>query len=200
VLNILVCFSQRRSHRFVSSHHASRTCPAIARSCSSRGKDRRWMVVVSRYLSIWHFKMRHRIMVLPQFFHLHGFWGRHRRSLLSRRLVGFLSTPTSSQTPGSSSFTEDFRDDQFLGRRFSQLRIDADRLSLVEDDCVGPFELNPFCADVSWSLWNATEYFTGYDYFCCLPGQVGLQNGECTSIIQASLSPSTAVLVCTFFI
>jgi hypothetical protein len=69
---------------------------------------------------------------------------------------------------------------------------------VVEDDCVGPFELNPFCADVSWSLWNATDYFTEYDYFCCLPGQVGLQNGECTSIKQAS--PSTAVLVCTFLL
>jgi hypothetical protein len=69
---------------------------------------------------------------------------------------------------------------------------------LIEDDCVGPFESNPNCADVNWSLWNATSYFIGFNYSCCLSGEVGLQNGNCASSIQANPSTSIAALVCTF--
>ncbi|KAE9379561.1 hypothetical protein N431DRAFT_478544 [Stipitochalara longipes BDJ] len=50
-----------------------------------------------------------------------------------------------------------------------------------QDDCIGFVEeRNPTCADPAWSLWNATKATaTGYNYFCCLEGQIGLQNGVC---------------------
>ncbi|PMD34302.1 hypothetical protein L207DRAFT_638828 [Hyaloscypha variabilis F] len=50
-----------------------------------------------------------------------------------------------------------------------------------EDDCIGFVEdRNPTCADPAWSLWNATKATgTGYDFFCCLEGQIGLQSGTC---------------------
>jgi hypothetical protein len=36
-------------------------------------------------------------------------------------------------------------------------------------------------ADDSWVLWNATTAleFTTSEYFCCLPGQIGCQDGTC---------------------
>jgi len=41
-------------------------------------------------------------------------------------------------------------------------------------DCMANFEAAPSCADSTWTLWNATIELNGA-YYCCLPGQVGVQ-------------------------
>jgi len=53
--------------------------------------------------------------------------------------------------------------------------------------CGSSLDLEPFCADSSWVLWNATDS----GYFCCLQGQVGTQQQECAGAavnVPATLS------------
>ena len=47
-------------------------------------------------------------------------------------------------------------------------------LKLKGTDCMANFVAAPVCADSTWSLWNATIELNGA-YYCCLPGQVGVQ-------------------------
>jgi len=48
--------------------------------------------------------------------------------------------------------------------------------------CLDGLELEPFCADSTWVLWNATmQTSETVGWFCCLPGQIGTQTFECDS-------------------
>jgi len=48
--------------------------------------------------------------------------------------------------------------------------------------CLTPLESDPFCADSTWVLWNATQQTTAaVGWFCCLEGQIGTQEFECDS-------------------
>jgi len=48
--------------------------------------------------------------------------------------------------------------------------------------CLDALEAEPFCADSTWVLWNATmQTSNDVGYFCCLQGQIGTQNFECDS-------------------
>jgi len=56
----------------------------------------------------------------------------------------------------------------------------ASRCCPGTEDCYPPLRASPFCADDSWSLWDATHGGVYPDgYFCCLPGAVGLLDGTC---------------------
>jgi len=48
--------------------------------------------------------------------------------------------------------------------------------------CLDALEAEPFCADSTWVLWNATMQTSAtVGWFCCLPDQIGTQNFECDS-------------------
>lgn len=56
------------------------------------------------------------------------------------------------------------------------------RLTNPAIDCYSAMVAGPFCADDTWSLWNATEStMIESSTFCCLPGQVGMQDGVCVT-------------------
>ncbi len=68
---------------------------------------------------------------------------------------------------------------------------------IVENDCVGPLELAPVCADPSWSLWTLTTASPDFNFFCCLGGQVGLKNAQCGPLSSPGRAPtSIAIPVC----
>jgi len=57
--------------------------------------------------------------------------------------------------------------------------------------CLDALQAEPFCADSSWVLWNATSQDVGSGYFCCLENQLGTQDMACdsgSSNIPASLA------------
>ncbi|OCK76989.1 hypothetical protein K432DRAFT_407696 [Lepidopterella palustris CBS 459.81] len=57
--------------------------------------------------------------------------------------------------------------------------------------CLTPLQSEPFCADSTWVLWNATTQDAGRTYFCCLPNQIGTQDLACvggSTNVAASLS------------
>jgi len=47
------------------------------------------------------------------------------------------------------------------------------------DQCLSSLISTPLCADTTWTLWNITQGTDEVSFFCCLPGQVGLQTGGC---------------------
>ncbi|KAE9367237.1 hypothetical protein N431DRAFT_445896 [Stipitochalara longipes BDJ] len=47
--------------------------------------------------------------------------------------------------------------------------------------CLDTLQLNPFCADSFWVLWNSTSEDAGSGYFCCLVNQIGTQDMACDS-------------------
>jgi hypothetical protein len=54
----------------------------------------------------------------------------------------------------------------------------------------------PFCADDSWELWETNLGNTSY--FCCLPGQIGLQSLECVygkQVIEPSLTATNLRII-----
>jgi hypothetical protein len=53
----------------------------------------------------------------------------------------------------------------------------------IGDQCIQDFSFlaNTTCADSSWVLWNATTAGYPTDFFCCLPGQLGTDDGSCVS-------------------
>lgn len=79
--------------------------------------------------------------------------------------------------------------------------------SHVATQCTAAFAAVPFCADNSWSLWDAADEAAQENeqsgYFCCLPGQVGLQTGDCVDSnteVPASLSASLVCIPTSDFI
>jgi len=60
-----------------------------------------------------------------------------------------------------------------IGLRHSYINI------ILGTSCQEALEQTPYCADTTWTLWNATYQGAYYGYFCCLPGQVGMNNGDC---------------------
>lgn len=63
-------------------------------------------------------------------------------------------------------------------------------------DCLSAFQASPKCADTTWSLWNSTtDTQDAYGYFCCLPGLIGLQSGDCVDPNIISSPTQTAGLV-----
>jgi hypothetical protein len=77
------------------------------------------------------------------------------------------------------------------------LRADGADNTFAATQCVVPLVSAPFCADNSWLLWTAAVLEDTSNsksaYFCCLPGQVGLQTGDCVAsdaVVAASLSAS----------
>lgn len=65
----------------------------------------------------------------------------------------------------------------------------------TDKPCISAFKQIELCADNSWTLWNSTttEYEGGY--FCCLPGEIGLQTGKCIPPESYISSNPSAVLV-----
>ena len=62
--------------------------------------------------------------------------------------------------------------------------------------CVDAISAEPFCADSTWVLWNATTgLFAPTSYFCCLPGQQGTQNMDCESAATEIVSSLQAVQI-----
>jgi len=63
-------------------------------------------------------------------------------------------------------------------------------------NCVAALQSVPFCADYTWSLWNSTtDTSDAYGYFCCLPGQIGLNSGDCVDAGTVSAATLSAVLI-----
>ncbi|MCJ1351281.1 MAG: hypothetical protein MMC33_001265 [Icmadophila ericetorum] len=64
----------------------------------------------------------------------------------------------------------------------------------TDTDCSATFITTPICADSSWTLFNSTFDTTdGGGYFCCLEGEVGLQDGTCVSVAAARTAGPPAV-------
>ncbi|PMD20428.1 hypothetical protein NA56DRAFT_749874 [Hyaloscypha hepaticicola] len=66
-----------------------------------------------------------------------------------------------------------------------------------ENDCVGPLELAPVCADPSWSLWTLTTASPDFNYFCCLGGQIGLKNAQCGPLSSPGRAPTSIAIPVT---
>ena len=65
------------------------------------------------------------------------------------------------------------------------------------EDCVSQLEASPVCADNTWSLFNIVNgpYDAGKGYFCCQPGQIGLNNGKCVGKGAATATATAAETV-----
>jgi hypothetical protein len=66
-----------------------------------------------------------------------------------------------------------------------------------DTNCLPALQKDPLCADSSWVMWNATlqsGFATGY--FCCLPGQIGLQTLLCVEPDTVSSPTGLAIEVC----
>jgi len=62
--------------------------------------------------------------------------------------------------------------------------------------CIDAIQSAPFCADDSWGLFNATlADDDDSEYFCCLPGQKGTQDGSCVSDETVLVASNSAELV-----
>jgi hypothetical protein len=72
----------------------------------------------------------------------------------------------------------------------------TDRKKCIAQDCTTALTSTPFCADDSWELWETS--LGNNSYFCCLPGQIGLQSLECVSgkqVIDPSLTATNLGIV-----
>ncbi len=91
---------------------------------------------------------------------------------------------------GPSSSTLQLGSGSPIAKLYADVKISKDT------QCIPALQSVPFCADNTWSMWSATLDKTDkHGYFCCLPGQVGLQSGDCVvsgTVVVPSLS---AVLV-----
>jgi hypothetical protein len=66
----------------------------------------------------------------------------------------------------------------FLFTKFENLLT---RINETANQCIQDFGhlSNTSCADNSWTLWNTTTADYPIGFFCCLPGQLGTQDGYC---------------------
>ena len=57
------------------------------------------------------------------------------------------------------------------------------------------FKETGLCADTAWSLWNSTTTEFDDGFFCCEPGQLGLETGNCIDRKDYIPTNPSAVLV-----
>jgi hypothetical protein len=63
------------------------------------------------------------------------------------------------------------------------------------EPCHATFQQIGLCADTAWSLWNSTTTEFDDGYFCCEPGQLGLETGNCIDPDAYIPTNPSAVLV-----
>ena len=76
--------------------------------------------------------------------------------------------------------------------RRSKHQSKLEMLTSLGSSCLDTLQANPFCADSSWVLWNATSQEVGSGYFCCLANQIGTQDMACDFVAAALPSTLTA--------
>jgi hypothetical protein len=80
----------------------------------------------------------------------------------------------------------------------AQPQYEWELLTCLGSSCLDTLQLDPFCADSSWVLWNATSQDAGSGYFCCLANQIGTQDLSCDSAaanIPATFAAQNVILM-----